>query len=77
MKKYVFILGHNPILSIAEIFRLSENEKTKFKIIDVISDCLIIESAEINIEKWQSKLGGTIKIGKNKNSHKEQNEIFK
>lgn len=76
MKKYAFILGHNPILSIAEIFRLSENEKTKFEIIDVISDCLVIESADINIEKWQSKLGGTIKIGEIINSYKEQGELF-
>jgi len=77
MNKYSFILGNNPILSIAEILRFAESENVKFNIVDIISDCLIMETKTIDVAKWQISLGGTIKIGKIINTFKQQEELFK
>jgi len=76
MKKIAFILGHNPILSIAEILSLARNNKLEFNIVDIISDCLIIETETIDTQHWQSMLGGTIKIGEIISSFKEQGHLF-
>ncbi len=76
MTKYSFILGNNPILSVAEIFRLAESEKINLDIIDIISDCLIIETENIDVLKWQNSLGGTIKIGEIKYTFKQQAELI-
>ncbi|MDP2684793.1 MAG: DNA methyltransferase [bacterium] len=76
MSKYTFILGNNPILSIAEILRFAESENVDFNIIDIISDCLIVETKTIDIKKWQDSLGGTIKIGQIINTFKQQDELF-
>jgi len=60
--QYVFILGHNPKLSVAEILAVLP----KAKVIEEASSFLIIEieNEEINCAEVLSRLGGTIKIGK-------------
>ncbi len=57
--QYVFILGHNPRLSAAEILAVLP----KAKIIDETSSFLIVESEEFDCSELLSRLGGTVKIG--------------
>jgi len=57
---YVFILGHNPKLSVAEILAVLP----KAKIIDQTSSYLIIDAEEFDCAELLDRLGGTIKIGK-------------
>ncbi len=63
--QYFFILGKNPILSKAEIVAVLEFLNFKFKI-SIFSDNVLIINSEknIDIEKFNERLGGTIKIGK-------------
>lgn len=57
---YVFILGHNPKLSVAEIMAvLPKSQK-----VDETSSFLIIETDEFNCAEVLGRLGGTVKIGK-------------
>lgn len=63
MFKYCFILGKNPILSLAEIFNQEACQKLDFKIIDLTSESLIIQTKQLTPSQWQAKLGGVIKIG--------------
>ncbi|XOU94089.1 MAG: TRM11 family SAM-dependent methyltransferase [Candidatus Kerfeldbacteria bacterium] len=77
MIKYFFILGTNPLISIAEIFSFAKTNKTTLNIIDVTSHILIIESKEIDINKWQAYLGGTIKIGLIINKYQNINDLLK
>lgn len=63
MTKYFFILGTNPLISIAEIFSFAKTKNTTLNIIDITSHALIVESDKIDLDQWQSCLGGTIKIG--------------
>ncbi len=63
MTKYFFILGTNPLISIAEIFSFAKTKNITLNIIDITSHALIVESDEIDLDQWQSYLGGTIKIG--------------
>jgi len=58
--QYVFILGHNPKLSVAEILALLPNAK----IIKETDSFLILENDEINCDDFLNRLGGTIKIGR-------------
>ncbi|MFA5051824.1 MAG: DNA methyltransferase [Patescibacteria group bacterium] len=61
---YAFILGNNPILSVAEIFRLARATGAEFTISELTSQALIIGSTEpIDAPVWQAALGGCIKIG--------------
>lgn len=62
MPKYCFILGKTPLLSVSEIFRLGELWAVDFKIIDLSSEIMVVETNKLNAEKWQSRLGGTVKI---------------
>ncbi len=62
MYKYIFILGSNPGLSLAEI--LSIFNIKKYTLFDEV---LLIESdVEIDIKKAINRLGGTIKIAEYK-----------
>lgn len=64
MERYSFILGNNPILSIAEIFNREQAQGVDFRIIDLTRKALVVEVPKpINVENWQRGLGGTIKIG--------------
>lgn len=58
--QYVFILGHNPKLSVAEIHSVLP----KLKLIEQSGSFLIIENEEFDCAKLLNRLGGTIKIGK-------------
>ena len=77
MSKYIFILGKNPILSTSEIFSLGELFGLNFKIIDLTSEMLIIETEKLEIDLWQSRLGGTIKIGEITNTFESPEELLK
>jgi len=62
MDKFCFILGKNPLLSLAEIFSVANYYQTDFQIIDLTSEILVIQTEELPAGQWQSRLGGTIKI---------------
>ena len=75
--KYLFILGRNVELSIAEIKSFLEREKINFKLISKISNGILIETENLqrvlpsssnqikekNLKEIIEKLGGTISIG--------------
>ncbi len=63
MKDFIFILGKNIDLSIAEIVSYLEKKKIKFTIVEKGTNFLIIRSDEETCEKIIDDLGGTIKIG--------------
>ena len=64
MKTYCFILGNNPLLSLAEIFSISAVEKVDLDIIDLMHDILIVSTdKELDPLQWQHMLGGSIKVG--------------
>ncbi|MCK5211594.1 methyltransferase domain-containing protein [Candidatus Parcubacteria bacterium] len=62
--KYFFILGSNPVLSLAElsaVFNLAKNSKE----IKLLGNILLLELGnDINPSKLIKKIGGTIKIGR-------------
>jgi tRNA G10 N-methylase Trm11 len=62
MKDFVFILGKNLDLSIAEIVSYLEREKIRFSIMEKGTNFLVIRLDDLN-EKAIDELGGTIKIG--------------
>ncbi len=57
--KYVFILGHNPRLSIAEVLAVLP----KAKVVKTGNSFLIVENEAVNAIDLMKQLGGTIKIG--------------
>lgn len=64
-KRYFFILGKNPTLSIAEILSVLSTMDIKVTIDKYSEEVLIVTlSAEIKETDVQKKLGGTVKIGK-------------
>ncbi len=74
---YAFILGHNPILSVAEIFSLAKRFRTEMKIYELISQALIVETtSQIDASAWQAALGGCIKIGVIFRNVKTLNDLF-
>jgi len=71
---YYFILGNNPTLSIAEIVNLKDNYQWKVK--KISNEVLILEiEKDLDCQKLQKKLGGTIKIGKVFKTIKESRKI--
>lgn len=63
--QYYFILGKNPILSKAEIEAVLQISDFRFKITDFNGNILILETEkEIDADWLNSRLGGTVKIGK-------------
>jgi len=78
MIKYCFILGNNPLLSLAEIFHYAEKGGTKMTIIDFVGTALIVEcEAPIKLDDWQTNLGGSIKIGTIETRHSTINDLIK
>ena len=61
--KYCFILGNNPVLSLAEIFQRGDSLNSNYKVLDITNQSLVVEQDRLNIEDWQARLGGVIKIG--------------
>ncbi len=62
MKKYVFVLGRDPALSLAEIYCYLNARKIEFKLTEKEENTILIESNELNPKKLMHDLGGTIKI---------------
>lgn len=61
--KYAFHLGRVFTLSLAELFAVFENMGLSFRLADFYREVLIIETeTELEVEKLQKRLGGTIKI---------------
>ncbi len=60
MKKYLFVLGRDPLLSIAEIFVFLKSRNIEFNLVKKENDAVLIES-DLN-PKIIEKLGGTVKI---------------
>lgn len=56
--KYVFILGHNPKLSVAEVLAVLPDAKA----VEQSSSFLIVETKEFDPKKLMDKMGGSIKI---------------
>lgn len=64
-KKFYFILGRNPELSIFEILIQLQNRGFHFNISEMIQDAFIIEIEEyLDIYRFALTLSGTIKIGR-------------
>ncbi len=67
MPKYLFILGKNWRLSIAEIIELLNSQNIKFKVIDLSPKACIVETQNKlylrKLDRIQERLGGTLKIG--------------
>lgn len=64
MSRYLFILGRNPELSMAEIFSYLEKEEISYDITGESENMILIESPELNTKKAINSLGGAIAIGK-------------
>ncbi|MBU3907152.1 MAG: methyltransferase domain-containing protein [Nanoarchaeota archaeon] len=63
--EYLFILGRNPNLSVAEVFSYLEKENIGVKECKLEDNGLFVElNSEIDIKKAISDLGGVIAIGK-------------
>lgn len=64
-KKYYFILGRNPELSIFELIIQLQNRSLHFNILELINDAFIIEIEEyFDLYRFALTLSGTIKIGR-------------
>lgn len=62
--KYIFILGHNPTLSVAEILSALDNANINYTINDLSKEALVLDTPKA-IEKaaeFINRLGGVIKI---------------
>ena len=61
--KYAFNLGRVFTLSLAELFSVFENMGLAFRLVDLYREVLIIETeSELNLQKLQKRVGGTIRI---------------
>lgn len=62
--QYIFILGRNQTLSVAEILSIFRREKTDYKIVKLAGEILVLDLKEKleNEQSFLDKLGGTIKI---------------
>ncbi|MEO0282218.1 MAG: methyltransferase domain-containing protein [candidate division WOR-3 bacterium] len=59
--KYLFVLGKNPILSMAEIYHYLKNRKIDFEFVQNFENILEVET-ENDISKIIDSLGGSIKL---------------
>lgn len=63
--QYIFILGRNQELSLAEIEAVLNTNQVKFELVTRVEDAALIAcDKELNLETYQNQLGGTIKIAK-------------
>jgi len=76
MPKYLFVLGRDSLLSLAEIIIYLKSRKTGFKLISVEENAVLIESDKINTKKVMHDLGGTVKIAEILFEGKNFSEIF-
>lgn len=61
---YIFILGRNPVLSVSEIRSVFEKNNWEYEVILESREVLIVASEKVDVEIFEKKLGGTVKIGK-------------
>ena len=61
--QYLFELGHQPHISIAELESVFSGQKIKHNIISKENKYIILEADKLDVEKLINQLGGTIKIG--------------
>ncbi len=59
MKQYVFILGHSPALSAAELFSVFSEKEAVLASVEAV----ILELDEIKAVEIMKRLGGTVKLG--------------
>ncbi len=65
MHTYSFILGTNPIISLAEFFRYAERQNISPDIVDITSHAIVFRVPEaLTLGQWQQQLGGTIKTAR-------------
>ncbi len=78
MIKYCFILGNNPLLSLAEIFHFAKKSGIKMTTVDYVGTALIVEcETQIEFKNWQINLGGSIKIGTIERQYSTINDLIK
>jgi tRNA G10 N-methylase Trm11 len=61
--KYLFILGRNIELSVAELKSYFSKEKINYKIISIVNNGILIETSQNLPNKIVEKLGGIISLG--------------
>ena len=61
--RYLFILGRNVELSVAELKSFFSKEKINYKIISIVNNGILIETSQNLPNKIVEKLGGTISVG--------------
>ncbi|MFH1895410.1 MAG: DNA methyltransferase [archaeon] len=76
MKKYVFALGRDSLLSVAEIIVYLESKGIEFNLSETQADAVLIESDKINPAKLMHDLGGTVKIAEVLFEGKNLQEVF-
>lgn len=62
MKKYLFVLGRNQTLSVAELIVYLNTRKIEFRLNETEKDSVLIESNELKPKELMHDLGGTTKI---------------
>ena len=62
MRLYLFVLGRNPVLSLAEIISYLRNKNFSFEIIEHTDEIAKIEIENFNSKEHIKNLGGTLKI---------------
>jgi tRNA G10 N-methylase Trm11 len=63
MNRYIFLLGRNPDLSLAELKSVFARLSLSFKLIQHAGGIALVESKDISIDQLNKILGGTVKIG--------------
>lgn len=61
---YIFILGRNTELSLAELRSLFAKNQLKFKLTQSSNSVALVESNDIPVDTLNTQLGGIVKIGK-------------
>lgn len=76
MNKYLFVLGRDPVLSLAEIIVYLKNRSIEFEVNATEENAVLISSNKLQTKKVIQDLGGTIKIIKILFEGKSLNEIL-
>ncbi|MFH0830758.1 MAG: DNA methyltransferase [Parcubacteria group bacterium] len=64
MKRWLFVLGRQPSLGLAELLSVLALERVRYEARLFTSNTILVtSSSEQDLSKWLSRLGGTVKIG--------------